>query len=58
MKQIFKLVKGNKMTKHEFIAICLENSIEPNIALENDKLNNALCDRDDEKVEKIIKEEF
>jgi hypothetical protein len=46
------------MTKHEFIAICLENSIDPNIALENDKLNNALCDRDDEKVEKIIKEEF
>jgi hypothetical protein len=46
------------MTKNEFIAICLENSIEPNIALENDKLNNALCDRDDEKVEKIIKEEF
>ncbi len=46
------------MTKHEFIAICLENSIDPSIALENDKLSNALCDRDDKKVKKIIKEEF
>ncbi len=46
------------MTRNEFLAICIANSVDPEIALENDKLNNALCDRDDEKVEKIIKEEF
>ena len=46
------------MTKYEFIAICLENNIDPDIALNNENLSNALCNRDDEKAEKIIKEEF
>ncbi len=52
------LKRDNKMTKHEFIAICLENSIDLNIALDNENLSNALYNRDDKKVEKIIKEEF
>jgi len=46
------------MTKNEFIAICLENSIDPGIALDNENLSNALCNRDYKKVKKIIKEEF
>ena len=46
------------MTKNEFIAICLKNSINPDIALDNENLSNALYNRDDKKVEKIIKEEF
>ena len=46
------------MTKNEFLTICIANNIDPEIALENKNLSNALCKRDDKKVEKIIKEEF
>ena len=50
--------KKNKMTKIEFLAICIDNSIDPEIALDNENLTNALRQRDDKRVEKIIKEEF
>jgi len=50
--------KENKMTKIEFLAICIANSIDPEIALDNENLTNALRQRDDKRVEKIIKEEF
>jgi hypothetical protein len=50
--------KINKMTKIEFLAICIANSIDPEIALDNENLTNALRQRDDKRVEKIIKEEF
>ena len=50
--------KKNKMTKIEFLAICIANSIDPEIALDNENLTNALRQRDDKRVEKIIKEEF
>ena len=46
------------MTKIEFLAICIDNSIDPEIALDNENLTNALRQRDDKRVEKIIKEEF
>ncbi len=46
------------MTKIEFLAICIANSIDPEIALDNENLTNALRQRDDKRVEKIIKEEF
>ncbi len=30
------------MTKHDFIALCLERTIDPGIALENDKVREAI----------------
>ena len=46
------------MTRNEFLAICIANSVDPDIAIDNENLTNALRQRDDELVEKIIKEEF
>jgi hypothetical protein len=46
------------MTKEKFSQLCSENLVSPEIALENDDLRNALQTRNDERVEKIFKEEF
>jgi len=46
------------MTKLEFKAICNELTIEPNIALENDELCEALKERNDDEVKRILKTEF
>jgi hypothetical protein len=46
------------MTKLEFIALCGEHGIEPAIALESDAIVEALQSRDDQKVVKLLTEEF
>ena len=46
------------MTKTEFIILCNEHTIDPDIALQNDNVYQGLYDRDREKVIKAIKEEF
>lgn len=46
------------MTKLEFIALCGEHGIEPSIALENDAIIEALQSKDDQKVVKLLTEEF
>jgi len=46
------------MSRNEFLAICIANSVDPEIALDNENLTNALLQKDDERAEKIIKEEF
>ncbi len=46
------------MTEFEFIALCNENLIYPGIALENENIINALTNKNDELVKKIILEEF
>ena len=46
------------MTANQFAALCLEHSVEPSIALENDELVKALRERDDERVIEIITNEF
>ena len=46
------------MTQNEFLWLCNRNKIDPNVALENADLRNALITEDNAKVEKIFREEF
>lgn len=46
------------MTKTEFMILCGEYLIEPNIALENENICEALRQRDDEQVKHILENEF
>lgn len=46
------------MTKIDFLALCGEALISPDIALENEGLREALANRDDAEVRRILTEEF
>jgi len=46
------------MTKTEFQMLCGEYLIEPSVALENEKICEALRQRDDEQVKHILETEF
>lgn len=46
------------MTQNEFNTLCQERTIDPNLALENDELVQALRDRDDEAVVNILNNQF
>ena len=46
------------MTQNQFAALCEELTIDPAIALENENVVEALKEKDDEAVERILKEEF
>lgn len=46
------------MTQTEFYTLCTDNLIDVSIALENEDLVEALQNRDDAEVERILLEEF
>jgi hypothetical protein len=46
------------MTKTEFATLCLELTLDPYIALENENLVEALQNRDDRKAIEILTNEF
>lgn len=46
------------MTQTQFAVLCGKYLIEPALALENDKIVQALKDKDDAKVEELLKTEF
>lgn len=46
------------MTRHAFYALCTSFLISPFFALENENIKQALRDRDDSKVERLLREEF
>ena len=46
------------MSRNEFLVLCSNYSIDPDIALENDNVVEALRDRDDLRVETILESEF
>lgn len=46
------------MTKNEFAALCAEHTIDPAVALENENIVEALRNKDDAEVKRILKEEF
>ena len=46
------------MTKFEFLALCGEHNIDPEIALENDAIIEALKAKNDEQVVEILTKEF
>jgi hypothetical protein len=46
------------MTQNQFNEACASRTIDPQIALENDDLCEALRERDDEAVIRILNEQF
>ncbi len=46
------------MTKSEFAALCEEYTIPPSLALENPAIVEALRERDDVEVERVLREEY
>jgi hypothetical protein len=46
------------MSRNEFLVLCSAYSIDPDIALENDNVVEALRNRDDEIVASILESEF
>lgn len=46
------------MTQTDFYILCTDNLIDPSIVLENEELVEALKNKDDKEVERIILEEF
>jgi len=46
------------MTQSQFTLECVERTIDPQIALENEELCDALRDRNDAEVIRILNEEF
>jgi hypothetical protein len=50
--------EDNKMTRLEFYALCTRLLIYPLVAIENENIKKALRERDDAKVEELLKTEF
>lgn len=46
------------MTQNQFLILCLQYYLPPEAALENENLVQALQERDDAEVERILREEF
>jgi hypothetical protein len=46
------------MTQTDFLTLCLQYNLTPDLALENDELVQALRERDDAEVQRIIEQEF
>jgi len=46
------------MTQTEFLTLCLEHNLTPELALENDEVVQALRERNDAEVCRIIEQEF
>lgn len=46
------------MTANEFLALCLEHTIAPEIVLENEQIVEALQQRDDERVLVLLRESY
>lgn len=46
------------MTRNEFAVLCGKYLIHPSIALENEAIREALARRNDDEIERILREEF
>jgi hypothetical protein len=46
------------MSKTEFVTLCVERTIDPQLALENDSIVEALQSRNDELVVELLDNEF
>ena len=46
------------MTATKFMALCVFHTVDVGVALENEAVKEALLNRDDELVEKLLTEEF
>lgn len=46
------------MTADEFLALCEEQTVAPEVALENERIREALKQRDDDAVKMLLVTEF
>ena len=46
------------MTQNEFLRICLQHNVPPDVALENDAIREALLQRDDALVQRLLLEDL
>lgn len=46
------------MTQNQFLTLCLEHNVLPNVALENEAIVEALRERNDALVEQLITEQL
>ena len=46
------------MTQNQFLTLCLEHNVLPDVALENDDICQALRERNDALVEQLITEQL
>ena len=46
------------MTANMFAWLCTDSAVDPEIALENEAIREALAARDDDEVKRILLEEF
>ncbi len=54
----YKVMRQHGMTAYEFFELCTNYSIEPDIALENTNLKEAVTLGQYHKIETILQEEF
>ena len=50
--------KGKKMTKLDFMSLCGELLIDPDVALSDDNVEQMLLDRADDELREYLKNEF
>jgi len=46
------------MNKYQFWALCAEQLVSPEVALENDAVLAAIATRDDAEIKRVLAEEF
>jgi len=46
------------MTQNQFLTLCLQHNVAPNVALENEAIVEALRERNDALVEQLITEQL
>ena len=46
------------MTRLDFMALCGQYMLSPNVVLENQSVRDALADRDDKRVAELLETEF
>ena len=46
------------MTQNQFLTLCLQHNVAPDVALENDDIAQALRERNDALVEQLITEQL
>ena len=50
--------KETVMNKYQFWALCAEQLVSPEVALENDAVLAAIATRDDAEIKRVLAEEF
>ena len=58
LRAVLLTIRGLKMTMNQFVALCVERTIEPELALESESVRDAIRARDIELLISILDNEF